>query len=71
VGDTVTLTNSAGTVVATTTTDSNGNYSFGSLAAGTFTVTVSDSYLNGGSEGISVVVTSGQNSSSNNFVINE
>jgi hypothetical protein len=71
VGDTVTLTNSAGTVVANTTTDSNGNYSFGSLAAGTYTVTVSDSYLNGGSEGMSVVVTSGQNSSSNNFVINQ
>jgi hypothetical protein len=37
-GDTVTLTSSAGSVVATTTTDANGNYSFGSLAAGTYTV---------------------------------
>jgi hypothetical protein len=38
-GDTVTLTDSQGNVVATTTTDSNGDYSFGSLAAGTYTVT--------------------------------
>jgi hypothetical protein len=37
-GDTVTLTNAAGSVVATATTDANGNYSFGNLPAGTYTV---------------------------------
>ncbi len=38
-GDTVTLTDASGNVVATTTTDANGNYSFGNLPAGTYTVT--------------------------------
>jgi hypothetical protein len=41
-GDTVTLTNSQGDVVATATTDANGDYSFGNLSAGTYTV--SESY---------------------------
>jgi hypothetical protein len=71
VGDTVTLTNASGVVIATTSTDANGNYSFGSLPAGTYTVAVFDSDLNGGSESISVTVTDGQLSTGNNFLINE
>jgi protocatechuate 3,4-dioxygenase beta subunit len=39
-GLTVTLLDGAGTVVATTTTDSNGEYTFGSLGEGAFTVKV-------------------------------
>ena len=38
-GDTITLSNSQGVVIATTTTDVNGDFSFGNLAAGTYTVT--------------------------------
>ncbi|HEV3384054.1 MAG TPA: carboxypeptidase regulatory-like domain-containing protein [Gemmata sp.] len=68
--DTVTLTNAEGVVVATTTTDYNGNYSFGSLPAGTYTVTVFDLDLNGGSASISVTVTGGQVSTGNDFTIN-
>jgi hypothetical protein len=71
VGDTVTLTNSSGVVVASTPTDGSGDYSFGSLPAGTYSVTVFDSDLNGGSESISVAVTNGQTSSGNDFLINE
>jgi hypothetical protein len=69
VNDQVTLTNSAGVVVATTTTASNGNYSFGSLPAGTYTVTVFDSELNGGFATLSVTVTDGQVSTGNDFTI--
>jgi len=68
-GDTVTLMNSSGVQVASTITDSNGNYSFGSLAAGTYTVTLFDSNINGGSETLSVTVTNGQTSSGNNFSV--
>ncbi len=39
-GVTVQLLNSGGTVIATTTTNSSGNYSFGGLAAGTYTVKI-------------------------------
>jgi hypothetical protein len=70
VDDRVTLTNSQGVVVATTFTDGNGNYSFGSLPAGTYTVTVFDLDLNGGSASISVTVTDGQVSTGNDFTIN-
>jgi hypothetical protein len=58
-------------VVGTTSTDSSGDYSFGKLAAGTYSVTVFDSDLNGGSESISVTVTNAQTSTGNDFVINE
>jgi hypothetical protein len=68
-GDTVTLMNSSGVQVASTISDANGNYSFGSLAAGTYTVTLFDSNINGGSETLSVTVTDGQNSSGNNFSV--
>jgi hypothetical protein len=71
VGDTVNLLNSSGVVVAMTTTDGSGNYTFGSLPAGTYTVSVFDADLNGGSESISVTVTDGQISTGNNFLINE
>ncbi len=37
-GITVQLRNSAGTVIATTTTDANGNYTFGGLVAGSYSV---------------------------------
>ena len=37
---TVTLENTQGNTIATTTTDANGNYSFGALAPGTYTVVV-------------------------------
>jgi hypothetical protein len=39
-GVTVQLLNSAGTVIATTTTSGDGNYSFGTLVAGTYTVKI-------------------------------
>src|SRR5215813_13787892 len=39
-GLTVQLLNNSGTVIATTTTNSSGNYSFTNLAAGTYTVKV-------------------------------
>ncbi len=46
-GVTVQLLNSAGTVIATTTTSGNGNYSFGGLFAGTYTVKIVTSTLGG------------------------
>src|SRR5206468_1242348 len=46
-GVTVQLLNSGGTVIATTTTSGNGNYSFGGLFAGTYTVKVVTSTLGG------------------------
>ncbi len=69
VGDTVKLFDSLGNLVATTTTDFDGDYSFGSLPAGTYTVTLYDSAINGGSESISVPLVDGQSSSGNNFQI--
>ncbi|HXU43972.1 MAG TPA: SdrD B-like domain-containing protein, partial [Thermoanaerobaculia bacterium] len=47
-GVTVQLLNSSGTVTATTTTATNGNYTFGSLAAGSYTVRVVSSTLPAG-----------------------
>ncbi len=44
-GVTVQLLNSGGTVIATTTTSGDGNYSFGSLVAGTYTVKIVTSTL--------------------------
>ena len=44
-GVTVQLLNSSGTVIATTTTNSSGSYSFGNLAAGTYTVKIVTSTL--------------------------
>jgi len=41
-GVTVQLTNNAGEIIATTTTDENGHYIFGGLPAGTYSVTVTD-----------------------------
>ncbi len=46
-GVTVQLLNSSGTVIATTTTSGNGNYTFGSLSAGTYTVKIVTSTLGG------------------------
>src|SRR6185436_6369427 len=50
-GTTVELLNSGGTVIATTTTDSNGNYTFANLAAGSYTVRVVSSTLPAGGLG--------------------
>src|SRR6185312_8997492 len=47
-GVTVQLLNSSNTVVATTTTDSNGNYTFSNVAAGNYTVKVVSSSLPAG-----------------------
>jgi hypothetical protein len=41
-GDTVTLLGSTGAAIATTTTDSHGNYAFAGLTPGTYTVAVTD-----------------------------
>jgi hypothetical protein len=46
-GVTVQLLNSGGTVIATTTTSGNGNYTFGGLFAGTYTVKIVTSTLGG------------------------
>jgi len=41
-GVTIQLKNNSGTIIASTTTDTNGNYSFDGLTAGTYTVTITD-----------------------------
>ena len=48
-GVTVQLLNSSGTVIATTTTSGNGNYTFANLTAGTYTVKIVTSTLPAGS----------------------
>ncbi len=82
-GVTLNIKNSAGTTVATTTTNPDGSYSFASLAPGSYTVTQTQpvAYLDGietaGTNGssippstndvISATVAAGETSSSNNF----
>jgi hypothetical protein len=69
-GVTVTLKNASNVVVATTTSGSNGAYSFTGLVAGSYTVSVpatasSETLETAGS--LSIVLTAGQSSSGDNF----
>jgi hypothetical protein len=65
-GATVTLTDANGNVVATATTDANGNYTLGQLAAGSYTITVSANGYNTQTQ--SVTLTNGQ-AATDNFTL--
>jgi uncharacterized surface anchored protein len=75
-GVTVQLKDSTGTVVQTTTTDANGNYTFNNVPAGTYTVveTNKPGYLDvgdtdgGNPNSIAVTLTPGASSTGNDFV---
>jgi hypothetical protein len=64
-GATVTLTDANGNVVGTTTTDSNGDFSFGDLAAGTYTITVDASAFGFGTQTFTITLANGQTATDN------
>ena len=69
IGGVTILLQTSGVTAATTNTDSGGNYTFGSLFMGNYTVvqTVPSGYLSTAPTTLSVSLGSGQNSTANNF----